>query len=222
MSGGLDSIIFEGCENIYDHAYDENDNYHSIQTKIIAVRNYRSPSSTDAGPSVPRDWLSMPEWAQTLFVSYPDTYFLDIVLVDGGVGIYTRLAQPFHDWITEYLQNTQRRLPTAAEIAELSCLEWALSKIRSSHLKDKRRGYGLYSLRRYVADGWGGALLLRSGNSRVVYLPDGKTDKRQDLISMNGTQLRILLPITDRAEQIAAVAADLRILIEGSNVITGH
>lgn len=189
----VDAIVFESAENAIIHAYDEPSLGRSV-CRIASVRRVQAKAKTREN-----DYRSF--WIRSLQHRYPDTDFLEISVVDGGVGIYRRLH-------SSHVRHLQRLVPyrdlLTAETSEAKCLLWALSEQRSTHLSGPRRGFGLYRILSHAVDGWAGAFYVRSGGTRIVYLPDSEPAV-DSVPPFPGTQIRVFLPLHNRQGYIGEV-----------------
>jgi hypothetical protein len=201
----VDAIVFEASENALLHAYDPTAQP-GTGCRYIAVRHVQARHTTPE-----TDYKSY--WIRTLQHLSPNSDFLEIIVADGGVGIYTRLhgAHQLH-----LKRNIPDRDLLEDETSEPFCIAWALSEHRSSHLTGPRRGQGLFRIVSHAVNGWNGAFYLRTGTTRVACLPNlGQTVDHGVLFP--GTQIRVFLPIQNRESQLADVNFKLARIWESEN-----
>lgn len=187
----FDKIVNESLENTLEHAYDKD--APSLQPRMIAIRRFSSefllknPTSKLAQQSY---------WLRDLLRYAPMCDYLEISIVDVGVGI----LQTIKDQLIQHMKShiTSREI-LPSEINDIAALRFTLSgeKTTSSIVKEGK-GYGLYKLKNHV-QAWNGLFLIRSGRARLIYSPAAQTvDERNNLCFFAGTQIRVMLPITDR------------------------
>lgn len=201
-------LVFETCENVFEHAYDQKrDPQHT--SKLIAIRRYAHTKTRET--ELLRAELGV-SWIRDLQRMYPKKDILEVVVADGGLGIQGTLGETYKKRVIEWTQREQGRDPIPYELSEGACIKWALSKSRSTsstmELAKRKKGFGLFLIKMYTVKGWGGCLILRSGKSRVVYLGDENKpvlENNGNLESFPGVQIRLFLPITDRHAEIQAV-----------------
>lgn len=202
----FDKIINEALENTLEHAYDTPPS--KIRPRMIAIRRFSSEFlSSNASKKV----AHLSYWLRDLLRNAPGTDYLEISIVDVGVGIRRRIIEE----LTQHIQSkveTRKVLPP--EIDDLAALRFTLSGIKTTSFSIKEgKGYGLYKLKNHV-QAWNGLFLIRTGRARLIYSPTTQeVDERNNLHFFPGTQIRVMLPITDRrmnVEYILSRESELR------------
>ena len=203
----VDRLVFEACENIFEHAY-MNTEQEIHTSRFIAIRKYGAAKDFDA--ILKRTKHAVP-WIKRIQALYPETDILEIVVADGGDGIYRTLGKRHQEEVTKSIREKDSREPTPLELSEISCIRWALSTQRSTSstlkLSKAKKGYGLFLMKMYCVKGWDGCFFIRSGRSRVIYINDvdvpwAMNDK---LEFFPGVQIRMFLPIVNKIEELEEV-----------------
>jgi len=215
-----DSIIYELCENIVDHAYKPEDPL--PKTGLMAVRLLPDPTgegeiiSRRINPHRVKKLMtyrieSVPERYKNFFVQNRYSGFFEIVVVDGGRGIIADLA-PL------YAQQKGHE-GTESEIIDYAFEEGVTRRDKQA---TPTAGKSLSLLRKKVMNwgksredipNWGGLLEVRSLHARITYLPGKDPIRANDLLKFPGVQYRILLP-TRKQESQAKRKKEIDTLIE--------
>jgi hypothetical protein len=202
----FDKIVNEALENTLEHAYGASHRY--VRPRMIAIRRFPSEFLTS---NASRKIAQLSYWLRDLLRHSPGVDYLEITIVDVGVGILHRIREE----LTEYIQaRIKSRKVLPSEINDLAALRFTLSgsKSTSSSIKEGK-GYGLYKLKNHV-QAWNGLFLIRTGRARLIYSPTTQeVDEKDNLRFFPGTQIRVMLPITDRrmnVEYILSRESELR------------
>lgn len=197
----VQAIVSEACENAQLHAFPEGKTRFR-PCRVVAIRRLRRAKS-EKGTSVAY-WVS-PSWLSNLYYKYPGSDMFEIVVADGGVGIFRSLCSAYKEFLqTRDGMEWMNKKKDSLKDEEVGCLLWAVSEHRSSVLQEKRSGYGLYRIIEHTVEGWGGAFLLRSGNTQLLRSEaDSDTRALKTRFFFPGTQLRLVVPMVDRREAIA-------------------
>ena len=203
-----DSIIYELCENIIDHAYKPKDPL--PKTGLMAVRLLADPTGEGEiinrriNPSRVKKLMtyrieSVPERYKDFFVRNRYSGFFEIVVVDGGRGIIADLASLY--------AKEKGHEGTESEIIDYAFEEGVTRRDKQitptagkslSLLKKKVMNWGKS---REDIPNWGGLLEVRSIHGRITYLPGKDPIRTNDLLKFPGVQYRILLPTREQESQ---------------------
>lgn len=194
----VEAMMGEVCENAIIHPYGDGVPP-SLRCQVIAIRRIKASQRFHVTPY----------WFRRLKNEFPGEDFLEITIVDGGFGIMSLLRGPYEQSLRNRLAATSDRALLTSEVTELGCLRFALSRFRSSHLPEQRRGFGLYRCVQHAVTGWGGLFYLRSGCSRIVELPNQLPEEIGTLSNFPGTQVRLFLPVVDRRREIDIVLKEV-------------
>jgi hypothetical protein len=196
----FDKIINEALENCLEHAYN------AIETepcaRIVAVRRYSMGYFFNDPAQRAERLTRASSWLRELALT-SSTDYLEIAIVDVGVGISTRIRARLAQHLNETLSP---RRPIPAELDDLSALLFVLSRHKTtSAATDEGRGYGLYKLKNHV-QAWNGLFQLRSGRARITSTFVGQREKYERALHFfPGTQIRVLLPMVDRVRHVRYV-----------------
>jgi hypothetical protein len=194
----FDTIVNEALENTIDHAYDASTP--EPLPRLIGIRRF------DARLLGGRQAWRLPHvsyWLRELSRALPPCDFLDICIVDAGVGIAHRIGPVLKAKLAAATRTPVALVPLDA----LGALRFVLSAEKSTSAGSKEgKGYGLYKLKNHV-QAWGGLFVLRSSTARVIYYPVAhRLDETSRIAFFPGTQVRVLLPILpDRQANIEYV-----------------
>jgi len=204
-----DSIIYELCENIIDHAYNPTDAL--PKTGLVAVRLLSDP--TGEGEIINRRInakkiknlityriKSVPERYESFFASNRYSGFLEIVVADGGQGFRSTLGSLY--------EQEKKHKATECEIIDYAFSEGVTRRDKQiiptagkslSLLKRKVMNWGKS---REEIPSWGGLLEVRSFDGRITYLPGGAPIPTNNLPKLPGVQYRIFLPTRTQESQL--------------------
>jgi hypothetical protein len=203
-----DSIIYELCDNIIDHAYRPTDPF--PKTSLIAVRLLADP--TGEGEIINKRInakrvkklityriKSSPKRYEDFFVQNRYSGFFEIVVADGGQGFWSTLGSLF--------EQERGHKATESEIIDYAFSE-GVSQRKKIHptagkslslLKGRVMNWGKS---REEIPGWGGLLEVRSFHGRITYLPGRDPIRSDNLFKLPGVQYRILLPTRTQESQL--------------------
>lgn len=194
----FDKILNEVLENLLEHAYSRPA---SNAPRIVAVRRFNAHFLFQSSETEASRLSEVTYWLRELIRATNAADFLEIGMVDVGLGIRQTIAAA----LEAHVRATLTRDPIPAELDDLSALKFVLSPHRSSSVEGKERGFGLYKFKNHV-QAWSGTFIIRSGRASILYNPATQKDEyRRHLRFFPGTQIRVLLPIHDRAKNIAFI-----------------
>jgi hypothetical protein len=203
----FDKIVNEALENCLEHAYDTTD---TASPRIVAARRFSAKhfyDITDTGLPGAYKPTRISYWLHPLLSGNIGCDFLELSIVDAGVGIKTRLASALETYLRRKLAGLRDLVP--GDITDSAALLFALSRSKSTCAQDSAdniRGYGLYKLRDHV-QAWNGLLYIRTGRARFIYAPGTDAPDVAIKTYFPGTQIRVWLPVADRSPYIRYVFA---------------
>ncbi|MEW6417221.1 MAG: hypothetical protein AB1480_03765 [Nitrospirota bacterium] len=208
-------LVHRLCENICDHAYEVSDSL--PKTGAVAIR-YIGKSNKKTGLANMVDHkikkykiflkdaqrkafqdLQIPERFHSFYEKYYDSPIFEIVVVDGGKGVYTTLNGAF--------KSHARREGKPFEVLQYAFEEGSTSKkINRTH--EKEIGLGLFKVKEQTLR-WDGIIEMRSCQSRITFskdykdgLPPDPNDQSKEITYFPGTQLRVLIPAQNLGQLI--------------------
>jgi hypothetical protein len=198
----FNKIVHEMLENSLEHAYGVPTS--GIRPRMIAIRRF---SQKFLEYNASRNLAQQSYWLRTLLRTMTGCDFLEIAIVDVGVGILGTIREE----LTSYLADKLRRHPLPSELNDLAALRFALSQHKSTSSSVREgKGFGLYKFQDHV-QAWNGLFLLRSGRARVIQSPTSQArDEQPNLAFFPGTQIRVLLPVTERSMNVEYVLSKER------------
>lgn len=193
----FDRIVHEVLENSLEHAYGGLTS--EVRPRMIAIRRF---SKSFLEKNTAKKLGQQSYWLRDLLRTESGCDFLEICIVDIGVGIRASISEVLRDHVAGKLS----REPLPAELDDLAALRFVLSPHKStSSATEEGKGYGLYKFQDHV-QAWGGLFLLRSGRARVIQSPASQSrDEKSNLAFFPGTQVRVLLPMKDRTMNVEYV-----------------
>lgn len=200
-------LIHRLCENICDHAYQNNNSF--PQTGAVAIRKLspkglvakvnKRKKKDNISPEEARlkvfKGLQIPENVWSFYDKYYRASIFEVVVVDGGEGVYKTLKEVYKKTHNDKEGKPFEVLKYAFEKGTTS------GRINKNKLFDQNEiGLGLFKVKKQVLE-WDGLIEMRSCNSRITFSTDYKEGFPPDpgnlfkeIAFFPGTQLRVLIP----------------------------